>query len=252
MHPIALHPSTVLAAGQVGAVQAAAAAGFPLVGVRLGPAFPGDPTPEADLPALRRALAGSGVRVLDVEVFRLRAETVPAEAAGFLDAAATLEAAFVTVAGHDPDPGRLAANLNAVAELAAARGLRVALEFMAFSAVPTARAAGELVALAGHPGLGILVDPLHLYRGGGDARDLAGLPLLAAQLCDAPAAAPADLAAEARGARLMPGEGGLDLTTFLAALPEGLPISLEVTNRVVEDPIARALRGRAALARFEL
>ena len=254
-HPLALHPSTVLVAGHVGAVRAAAAAGFEMVGIRLGPAFAGDSTPPllddpALLKQLRQVLAQTGIGVLDVEVFRLWPDTDPATLARAVEAGAELGAKVVLAVGHDPDDARLASNLNALAEMAGDRGLRVGLEFMAFSEVPSAAAARRLLSLVAHPALGVVVDPLHLARSGGSAADLPGLPLVVAQLCDAPAARPgtaAELAAEARTARLMPGEGGLDLTAFLAALPEGLPVSLEVTSSEVEDPAARATRGLAAM-----
>ena len=51
------------------------------------------------------------------------------------------------------------------------------------------------------------------------------------QLCDAPALIPTDtqeLIYQARCARQVPGEGGLDLRGLMAALPATLPVSVEV------------------------
>lgn len=254
-HPAALHPSTVLQAGQAGAVRAAASAGFELVGVRLGPAYPTDPTPSlvgepARVRQVQEAIAGLGLRVLDVEVVRIRPDSRPDDWEPLLELGAELGAAFVLAVSNDPDPSRTASALRALTESAAMRGLGVGVEFMVFSEIRTAAAAAAAVKQAAHPALGIVADPLHLYRGGGRAADVAGLPLLAAQLCDAPDRAPASaeaMAQEARGARLMPGEGALPLSEFLDALPKGLPVSLEVTSAVVEDPVVRARRGRAAM-----
>lgn len=248
----------MLAAGPVGAIRAAATAGYDLVGIRLAPAHAADPSPSllAD-PALmrevRQALAGTGIAVLDVEVVRLRPDTDVRQFEPMLEAGAELGAQMILAVSHVPDEARTAAALNALAESAAVRGLSVALEFMGFSEVRTAAAAARVVALAGHPALGILADSLHLARTGGSAADLAGLPLLAAQLCDGPAAGPGTaeaMAAEARTARLMPGAGELPLGDFVAALPPGVAVSLEVPSAAAEDPVRRATRGRAALRAF--
>lgn len=227
----------------------AASAGFDMVGVRLAPAHPTDRSPSLlDSPTLLRrlsaALESTGLGVLEAEVVRLRPESRAEDFDRHLEAAAALRARFVLAVSHDGEEERAAEGLAALAERATAFDLRVALEFMVFSEARTASAASRLVALAGHPRLGVLADSLHLYRSGGTAADLAGLPLLAAQLCDGPLAAPEDLAREARTARLMPGEGDLPLADFVAALPPGLPVSLEVPSSAPEEWHKRARHAR--------
>jgi sugar phosphate isomerase/epimerase len=106
------------------------------------------------------------------------------------------------------------------------------LEFMVFSQVKTLAEACSVVRQAAVPGAGVLVDALHLWRSGGTVADLAtlkGEELAYIQLCDARATPPRlkDLRAEARGDRFYPGDGGLDLASLLAALPAGLPLSVE-------------------------
>jgi sugar phosphate isomerase/epimerase len=82
----------------------------------------------------------------------------------------------------------------------------------------------------------VLVDALHLSRSGGVPEDLRALPhdvLRSVQLCDAPAARPATtdaLIKEARGGRLLPGEGDLPLGRLLAELPDHAVLSVEVPN----------------------
>jgi len=54
------------------------------------------------------------------------------------------------------------------------------------------------------------------------------------QFCDAPAERPTDLDTllfQARCERMIPGEGGLDLAGILRALPDHLPISIEVPTQ---------------------
>ena len=64
------------------------------------------------------------------------------------------------------------------------------------------------------------------------------------QLCDAPAKAPPpdELVTEARTRRRLPGDGELDLSKLLDALPSGLAYGVEVplgTQRPDLDPGAR-------------
>ncbi len=245
--PLSLHPTTLVGAGPLEVVTAAAMAGFPMVGVRLAPAHPDDPSPclltdRGLLRRLSRTLRDHGLRVLEAEVVRLAPDTTGDRFERHIETAAELDAAFVLTVNHDPDLGRAADRLAELAERAVSRGLRIGLEFMAFTEVKTASAARDLVRRAGHPALGVLVDALHLARSGDTPETLAALPLLAAQICDASHAPPADLAWEARHARLLPGEGGLRLRAFVAALPPGLPVSVEAPGRSTESWSMRAQR----------
>ncbi len=53
---------------------------------------------------------------------------------------------------------------------------------------------------------------------------------------------------EARAERLFPGQGGLDLSGLLAALPHDLPLSLEVPTVTLAARVAAVDRARQALA----
>ena len=87
--------------------------------------------------------------------------------------------------------------------------------------------------------------------------DIAAIPrhwLHYAQICDAPAEIPAtdeELIHTARQERLLPGEGGIDLSGLFSALLTDLPISVEVPNylrvpRLGEREWARAGTGCCA------
>ena len=98
--------------------------------------------------------------------------------------------------------------------------------------------------------VGVLVDALHLARSGGTPAAVAALPperIAYMQLCDAPAKAPPleDLAHESRNYRLPPGEGELPLDELFDALPDDIPISVEVPRSV---DAGRTTRERAVLA----
>ena len=79
-----------------------------------------------------------------------------------------------------------------------------------------------------------------------------------AQICDAGPhrpESPQDLMAEARGNRLLPGEGALPLDAMLDALPKGLPLGVEApTQELAALPFAEAARraGDATRAFFAM
>ena len=247
MHPLSLAPATVGELGPVDVVECAAAAGFASTGVR-------PPDPARDAPAIAAALRRTGVALLDLEYVRIapRSPTgspLTDEQLATADAAAELGARFLLVVSDDPDPGATPAALAALRDRLAGSPTAVALEFMAFTAV---RRLADAVGLARRvPGVRVLLDPLHLARGG-DAADAPAAvdPALLGygQLCDAgpPPTGPdrtAALAQEARHDRLPPGHGELPLAAFLGALPPDLPLSVEVHSdrlRAQLDPVARA------------
>lgn len=206
----------------------------------------------------RTRLDHLGATVLDVEALTLGPDTDLDAVMPGLEAAARLGARHLLVIGGHKDPPALAAALHDLCERCAPFGIRPALEFMVFSAVPSLRAAVEIVTAADHPAAAVLVDPLHLARSGGTpeqvAAEAARRPDLFpyAQLCDAPAQPPAGgtraLYHEAVTGRLCPGDGGLPLGRLLAAFPPGIPLALEApvaalahlpaTERVVRVAVA--------------
>jgi sugar phosphate isomerase/epimerase len=133
---------------------------------------------------------------------------------------------------------------------------------MVFSAIKTVQAADRVVLAAAHPAAGVLVDPLHLRRSGGSPADVA--PLVAdhpsrypyAQLCDGPLTGPEGgrpaLYAEAVENRLAAGDGELPLAEMLAALPPGVPLSVEtpVAALAQRPPGDRAVAAMSATRRL--
>lgn len=242
-------------------VAAAARAGFDAVGLRLlrvtpdSPGWPLMDDPRA-LRETRAALADTGLAVSDVEFVRLTPETRIADLHGLLDCGAALGARHVIAAPYDPEPARLRDSLAALTDAARSRGLGVVLEFFPWTVVPDLAAARPLAQAAG---CGVLVDALHFDRSGGRLADLAALPpamLPFAHLCDAPVAPPYTTEAllhAARAERLPPGEGQIDLAGFVHALPDGLPLALEVPMTALartEGPAAVLARVGAAARRF--
>lgn len=216
----------------------AARAGFASIGVRAMPAVAGgvchplsDRSSRADL---RRALDETGVALLGVELIPLDRTLEPARWRDALAAAAELGATRLAVTGDDPDRAVVAEKMAELCDIAGAVGMAVDLEFMPFRAVDGLAAALDVVARAARPNAHVLVDALHVFRSRSELGLLARTaPHLIGgfQLCDASAVAPVGptaLADEARGRRLLPGDGALDLVALIAALPGTPPLGLEV------------------------
>ena len=260
-HPLSLAFLTVFDAGPVEAVRIAAETGYDRVGLRLLPAAPQGEGPYpllTDL-ALQRevaaALRDTGIGLADIEIVRLGPTTDVAGFAPFLDLGARLGARNVLVAGDDPDHDRLAATFARFCDLAAAQGLTADLEFMPWTAVKTLAQARAIVAAAGKANGGVLVDAIHLQRSGSTLAEVAALPprmIHYAQICDAPGrydASDAGLIATARGARLYPGEGDIDLAGLVRALPADTVLSLEIPHLDRARTQTPTTRAREALNR---
>jgi sugar phosphate isomerase/epimerase len=233
-------------------VTVAAKAGFSTVGLRISPATDGErPWPVSPgspmLAETVRRCADTGITVLDVEAVRLGAR-IP-DYAPVLEAAASLGARYVNAICDDPDLSRLSDEFARLVEAAASYGIRAVVEFMAYRSVRTLRDAVAIA--AGSGGGGVLVDALHVQRCGVRLADLRAVDpglLTYVQLCDAPLAPPADEIHEARAARLLPGAGQLPLLDLLAALPDGIPVTVEAPREADgASPEEFAARARLAL-----
>jgi sugar phosphate isomerase/epimerase len=219
-------------------IDAAAEVGFDAVGLRLiqvTDTTPGYPLMhDAKMMAeTKAALRENGLRVSDIEFVKVDPKTNVTTLIPFLDTGAELGALEVICAPYDSDLSRLAETLSLLSDLAQDRGLGVSLEFFPWTVVPDLTSAHRLVQMAG-PDVGILVDALHFDRSGsmyGELRDLPRDRLRLAHLCDATvqdAYSTEELLHTARVERLPPGEGQIDLVSLLAALPDDLPIGVEV------------------------
>lgn len=259
---LCLSPLTVLPCSPLEQIDAAHAAGFDAVDLRLLPVLPTDTDVLADaalLRAIERRLAATGLRVLGIELVRVGPDSDVAALDPVLRCAADLGASTLLVTSQAAaeyqasEERQTARKLGALCELAGRFGLRPMLEFMVFRGIARLEDAVRVARLADHPNVGICVDALHLQRSGGSPASLAAVDpawLACLQLCDAPAAQPADLAAEARYDRLYPGEGGLPLRALLQAVPADLPISLEAPCRArAGRPVAERASEIARCAR---
>jgi len=242
----------------------AARTGYEMVGLRLIAVT--DTTPGYRLMedagmmrATRTALADTGVRVLDIEFVRISPEIDVASLEPFVAAGAKLGAKHVITAPYDPDLGRLADRLGAIAELSAPYSLHPVLEFFPWTVVPDLETATQVVEAAGRGKIGILVDTLHFNRSGSTVAQLDRLPasrLPFVHVCDAPVQesyTTEELLHAGRAERLPPGEGEIDIRGILAHMPQDIPIALEVPMTAMtaaEGAEAVALRVRRAAERL--
>ncbi len=231
-------------------VAVAAQAGYDCVGLRLIPVA-GQTLPAFDLPGTERRLAESGLKVLDVEVFRVDAVTRLAAFEPVMATAARLGATEILAHGADPDEARLRDAFSKLCALAAQYGLHVNLEPMPWVEVSTIAQAKRVI--EGNHNAALLVDAIHFYRADNTFADLEGARMRYLQFCDAHRGRPTgvgELIRQARSDRLFPGEGALDLVGLLKATPAGLPLSVEVPVAQRLEPLERARRALDATRLF--
>jgi sugar phosphate isomerase/epimerase len=177
------------------------------------------------------ALRDTGVRIWMGEGFSADADRDVQDFARDLDLMAELGARRIMAISTDPDVARAHDQLAKLADLAIARGVGLTLEFVPVFAIATLQDGIAAIEHVGRGRLSLIVDAMHFFRTGGTAAQLAALdPELIghAQLCDAPLTSSEDYLVEAMFERMVPGEGGLPLGEWIAALPPDCPISLEV------------------------
>src|SRR5688572_2261582 len=150
---------------------------------------------------------------------------------------------------------RAAQDFRELGERAVKRGLRVGYEALAWGRhVSDHRDAWEIVRRADHPAVGLVLDSFHTLAKKIDPDSIRRIPgdrIFLVQVADAPLL-DMDLLSWSRHFRNMPSQGGLDITSFLAAVQatgyRGY-LSLEIFNDQFRAGSARqvAVDGRRSL-----
>ena len=251
--PISLAALTVLDVSPANQVLCAAKAGYSHVGIRLYPATPTETQWDmiGDTPMIREVeanLKATGVKVLDIEILRIKPDTRAINWKPFFETGARLGAPQVLCAGNDPDLNRLTDNFAELCEIAHPFGLNLSIEPMPWCNVSTVKQMNTILRKINRPNAGCLVDPIHFYRADNDYKDIDALPegaLKYCQMCDITAEKPDTMDGilyQARNFRLSPGTGAADLPRLLKHLPN-LPISIEACNAALAltmPPLDRA------------
>ncbi|MDR3381309.1 bifunctional sugar phosphate isomerase/epimerase/4-hydroxyphenylpyruvate dioxygenase family protein [Cupriavidus basilensis] len=265
------HPKSIATVSLSGTLpeklEAAAAAGFDGVEIFENDLLNFDGSP-ADV---RRIAADLGLAIMLYQPFR-DFEAMPdairernmARAERKFDVMEELGARMVLVCSNVQeiaidDPARAAADLRAMAEAAAKRGLSVAYEALAWGRHTRRwRQAWEIVRQADHPALGLVLDSFHTLALGDTLEGIGEVPaekLFFMQLADAPRMS-MDVLSWSRHYRNFPGQGDLAVTEFArAAMDAGYrgPLSLEIFNDEFRAAPARltALDGLRSLIWLE-
>ena len=195
--PIGIAHLTLLRLSPPELVTIAAEAGYDFVGIRVKaitegehqyPMQPGSPMSRETL----RRLDDTGLTVRDIEFLTLRPDTGPDDWQPALEAVPRLASTF-SVVGVDDDPARLTDTLARLTADGASYGIRPTLEPIGYQ--PVSRVA-DAAAIARATGAAVLLDALHIQRGGSSLDDVRALePELVPciQLCDGPLAVPQTL-----------------------------------------------------------
>jgi sugar phosphate isomerase/epimerase len=248
---------TVLEASPPELIKIAAHAGYDLVGLRLLEVTGGDAWPLTIDKHLRRstkeALRYFGLGVLDVELVRLTPDVDVSTLRPTIEVAADLGARHILTQAHDDEWGRLCDNFDRLCDLLAGYGLTADLEFLTWTKMKGVNDVLRLLEKVDKTNVGVTVDTLHFYRSGCLLDDLQRVPpelLHFVQVSDAPACAPSStegLIRAARGERLNPGEGELDLLGLFRTLPENIPVAVEIPNTGLASRMPVEQRVRDAL-----
>ncbi len=247
-HEYSLSHLTALSLDPIQLIDVAASAGYEYVGLRLNRVTLEEPLyrlieDRALMKATKVRLAETGVRVLDVELARMSPELDAKYFLPLLEAGAELGAKHVITQLPDPDRARATERFATICDLAAPLGLTIDLEFPTWTETPNVTEDAKVLRAVNKPNAGMLIDTLHVARSESSLDDLRQMPrewFHYAQVCDAPAEAPATkegLIHAARCERLFPGEGGIDVCGILACIPVNIPYALEIPR----DSLARVI-----------
>jgi sugar phosphate isomerase/epimerase len=274
-HPLSLAHLTLLGCSPPELVEIAGEAGYTMVGVRVLPAtraevrYPlgaGSPL----LAQTRRALAATGIGILDVEALSLDENMDAEQWLPALETAAELGASVLNVIGSDPVRPRLIGSFARLCSDAAEHGIRASLEPISYQPVATLADAVDVIEASG--GGGIMLDTLHFQRAASIPEDISKVPAAlfsVVQLSDGPNSPRVNVAVpeydpmaqvsessprviESRVLRDFPGDGVFPLTEILRRVPADTPVSVEVPNpRLIAEigPREYATRALAAARR---
>ena len=238
-HAYSLAHLTAMALPPVDLIEVAARTGYEYVGLRLSRVTPEEPlypliTSQTAMKAAKNRLAATGVKVWDVELFRMDPSLDAQHFFPMLDATAELGARHAICQLPDPDRVRATERFATLCDYAKPLGITVSLEFPWWTETGNLESATRVLNDAKRSNVGILVDMLHFYRSRSSLEALRQLPrewIHFAHVCDGPAAHPAtmhDILHEARSYRMFPGEGEFGVKDILSCLPDDIVYTLEI------------------------
>jgi len=257
-HEFSLGHLTVLSLTPPQVIDAAARAGYEYASLRATRVTPTEPLYDlgrdrALMKETKARMAATGIRIHDVELFRMDPALEPESFVPELEATAELGARDIIAQLPDPDRARAVDRFARLCDLAQPLGISVSLEFPHWTETGNLTEAARVVRAVKRPNAGVLVDMLHMCRSRSSLEELKALPrewFRFAHLCDASREVPPTMEGiirTARDERLFPGEGECGVRDILACLPENIPYSLEIPKVALTKAIGPEEVARLAL-----
>jgi sugar phosphate isomerase/epimerase len=257
-HGYSLAHLTVLSLSPPQVLQVAARAGYDYTSLRITRVTPFEPLYDLarDRALMRETktwISALGIKVHDVELFRMDPALEPESFVPELEATAELGARMIIAQLPDADRARATDRFARLCDLARPLGIGVNLEFPHWTETGTLAEAARVVSAVQKENAGILVDVLHMARSSSSLEELAQTPrewLRFAHVCDAPREIPPTLAGiirTARDERLFPGEGECGVREILSCMPDDIPYSLEIPRVTLSKAIGPENLARLAL-----
>ena len=240
MNKIIIAPTTLQDTGPIEYIDATAEAGYDGIGLRVhrSPGLPFHPVvgDTSLIRDMRSRLRESDLEVFDLYSFYLQPDTDVATFAPAMELGASFGARYATVMGADEDWSRTVDNFAKTCDTAKQFGLTCSLEFAVIRPLATLPQTVRLIEEAKREAV-ICIDPLHLARSGGTPADVKALPAkyfpyaqISDGILDPGEPNPALFGKLGLGTRAMPGKGKLPLREVIAALPSGIPLSVEIPH----------------------
>lgn len=238
-HAYSLAHLTAMALPPVDLIEVASRTGYEYVGLRLSRVTPEEPlypliTSQTAMKATKNRLAATGVKVWDVELFRMDPSLDAQHFFPMLEATAELGARHAICQLPDPDRTRATDRFAALCDFAKPLGITVSLEFPWWTETGNLDVATQVLTQAQCANVGLLIDMLHFHRSHSSLQTLKSLPrewFHFAHVCDGPKVNPSemsDILHEARSYRQFPCEGEFGVKNILACLPENIVYALEI------------------------
>lgn len=182
-----------LDASPIETIQAAAAAGFRSVGIRISGRRRSDPyvrviANPAMIGEIRKRIDDSGLRLSNIDAYHLRPDTVWSDLQSVVDTTAALGSKIIALNINLPLDNQTVDLFSRYCEYAKQSGIQIAIEFVPYSALRTLELAVRMIEQSGQSNAGLLVDPLHLARSGGSPAAIKKVDpkrIILVQLCDA-------------------------------------------------------------------
>ena len=253
---------TIPGTAPVDQIRIAAEAGYDTVSLRTIPMhLPNEPEflmhkDASLLKATKAALQETGMKLMDIELARVRPDLDIDEYKPAFEKAAELGATDVLGSVWSRDKGYYRETVAKIADMAAEFGLCYNVEFLPWAGVRNLQEAITLMDDVKKDNLFIMVDTLHAGRAGVTAAELRRTDkkyFRFMHLCDGPAGPDGDPVLDnikdqlmlytAREARFYVGQGVMDVAGMVGAIP-GVPLSIELPN--LKEMAARGALGHAA------